>query len=294
MKGMDLGQIYARNDKNRVYVRTDKNGTEIWHDYTCPRCGGAGGADKWTYTGWTCYECGGKGKTTKPQIIKKYTPEYRAKLDEQARKRAEKKRLQRVEEIKAKLPEMIEARGFSKDGKMYLVTGDTYKIKDELREAGAHWNTRLYGWVFTELKEDYPTVEINWEEVMEPDYESGYLNWKDIDYKALIQSKLPKEDVVVSDYIGAIGDKLDMEVTFIKRFDYERKSFSGWGTETVSIYKFIDDNGNILIWNTTAYPEVTAGNRYQIKGTIAEHKEYAGDKQTVLKRCRVTKIKEVA
>ena len=25
-----------------IYVRTDKNGTKIYHDWTCPRCGGAG------------------------------------------------------------------------------------------------------------------------------------------------------------------------------------------------------------------------------------------------------------
>ena len=49
------------SNNNMVYIRTDKNGTKIYHDYTCPRCGGAGGADQWIYTGWTCYECGGTG-----------------------------------------------------------------------------------------------------------------------------------------------------------------------------------------------------------------------------------------
>ena len=29
-----------------IYIRTDKNGTKIYHDWTCPRCGGAGYADK--------------------------------------------------------------------------------------------------------------------------------------------------------------------------------------------------------------------------------------------------------
>lgn len=28
---------------------------------TCPRCGGAGGADKWAHTGRVCFECNGKG-----------------------------------------------------------------------------------------------------------------------------------------------------------------------------------------------------------------------------------------
>ena len=29
-----------------VYLRTDKNGTKYYANYTCPRCGGAGGSDK--------------------------------------------------------------------------------------------------------------------------------------------------------------------------------------------------------------------------------------------------------
>ena len=71
----------------RQYVRTDKNGTKIYHDYTCPRCGGQGGSEAWRFTGYTCYECRGTGTTDKPRIHKEYTPEYRAILDARAAKR---------------------------------------------------------------------------------------------------------------------------------------------------------------------------------------------------------------
>ena len=54
-----------------VYLRTDKNGTKYYANYTCPRCGGAGGSDKWAFTGWTCYECGGTGESSTPVIEKK-------------------------------------------------------------------------------------------------------------------------------------------------------------------------------------------------------------------------------
>lgn len=124
---------------SRVYVKTDKNGTKIYHDYTCPRCGGAGGADQWIFTGYTCYECGGSGKSYKPTIIKEYTPEYRAKLDAQRAKRAEKQRLERVAEFKSNLPKLIEEKGFNAEGKLYVAVGDTYSIKDQLKEAGAKW-----------------------------------------------------------------------------------------------------------------------------------------------------------
>lgn len=274
-----------------VYVRTDKNGTKIYHDFTCPRCGGAGGADAWTYTGWTCYECGGSGKRSTPRIVKEYTPEYRAKLDAQRAKRAEKQRLERVAEFKSNLPKLIEEKGFNAEGNVYVVVGDTYSIKDQLREAGAKWKPALNSWIFTEDPTEFATVELTAEECLEFYEESGYVSWKSMDYKELIQSKIPKEDLVVSEYVGEIGDKLDIEVTFNRLFTYERKAYRGWGTERVGIYKFLDDSGNILVWNTTAYPDVTEGAKYRITGTVAEHKEYNGDKQTVLSRC---KVKEVA
>lgn len=37
---------------------------------TCSRCGGAGRADKWAYTGHTCYQCGGSGKYFNPKDAK--------------------------------------------------------------------------------------------------------------------------------------------------------------------------------------------------------------------------------
>lgn len=278
---------------NRVYIRTDKNGTKIYHDYTCPRCGGAGGSDKWAFTGWTCYECGGTGERhDKPEIIKVYTPEYRAKLDERNRIRWEKQRAKKAEEFKANLSDHIQQKGFNADGKLYVAVGDTFSIKDQLREAGAKWKPHLNSWVFTEAPTEFATVELTAEECLVFHYEDGWCDWShEVNFKELIQSKLPKEDVVVSEYVGAIGDKLDAQVTFIKYFSYERNAYRGWGTELVRIYKFLDANGNILIWNTTAWLEVEEGKQYQLTGSIAEHKEYAGDKQTILKRC---KIKEVA
>ena len=78
-----------------IYIRTDKNGTKYYHNYTCRRCGGAGGADQWKATGWTCYECGGSGVASSPEVIKVYTPEYEAVLAERRAKRAEKKSAER-------------------------------------------------------------------------------------------------------------------------------------------------------------------------------------------------------
>lgn len=45
----------------------------------CGRCGGRGGSEAWSHTGWTCYQCGGTGKG-EPRTEPAYTEERLAKL----------------------------------------------------------------------------------------------------------------------------------------------------------------------------------------------------------------------
>lgn len=286
---VDLAQLYKANDKKRVYIRTDKNGTKYFADYTCKRCGGQGGLPQWTYTGYTCYECGGTGVAAKPDIYKEYTPEYAAKLEERRAKAREKKRLERIEQIKNKLPEIYQDHGFSSDGKIFVVTGNTYEIREELKAAGAKWFSALRSWGFTEDTDKYPTVQISFDECYTVDMETGYVNWNyETGNEDLIKSKMPKEEgKLESEFIGAVGDKLSQVVTFVRYFEYERNSYSGWGKELARIYKFVDDSGNVLIWNTSSWKNLQEGTKYTIKAKVKEHNTYQGEKQTILTRCNI-------
>ena len=97
---------------NKKLIKVDRNGTKYYEVETkCDRCGGRGGSDAWAYTGWTCYKCGGTGEGGW-KIVKEYTPEYEAKLEEQRRKRAEKKE----QAQRAKLPE-LKAEWLERNGK---------------------------------------------------------------------------------------------------------------------------------------------------------------------------------
>lgn len=294
MLSPDLAQMYKMNDKKRVYIRTDRNGTKYFADYTCKRCGGQGGLPQWIYTGYTCYECGGTGVAAKPEIFKEYTPEYAAKLEERRSKAREKKRLERIEQIKNKLPEIYQDHGFSSEGKIYVVTGNTYEIREELKAAGAKWFSALRSWGFTEDTDKYPTVQISFDECYTVDMEIGCVNWNyETGNEDLIKSKMPKvENSLESSFIGSIGDKLDQVVTFVRYFEYERDSYSGWGKEIARIYKFVDEHGNILIWNTGSWKTLQEGKRYNLKGKIKEHNTYNGENQTILTRCTITKVEE--
>lgn len=294
MLSPDLAQVYKMNDKKRVYIRTDRNGTKYFADYTCKRCGGQGGLPQWIYTGYTCYECGGTGVAAKPEIFKEYTPEYAAKLEERRSKAREKKRLERIEQIKNKLPEIYQDHGFSSEGKIYVVTGNTYEIREELKAAGAKWFSALRSWGFTEDTDKYPTVQISFDECYTVDMETGCVNWNyETGNEDLIKSKMPKvENSLESSFIGSIGDKLDQVVTFVRYFEYERDSYSGWGKEIARIYKFVDEHGNILIWNTGSWKTLQEGKRYNLKGKVKEHNTYNGENQTILTRCTITKVEE--
>ena len=96
----------------RELIKTDRNGTKHWNTLVpCDRCGGYG-IYRWgaiqtdhnghvigsTYAG-TCFKCGGAGKVW--EIVKEYTPEYRAKLDAANEKRRAKKEAEYAE-IRAK------------------------------------------------------------------------------------------------------------------------------------------------------------------------------------------------
>lgn len=254
-------------------VRIDRNGTKYWHEVKCPRCGGSGVID-WSriYDG-VCFKCGGSGIFE--HDWKEYTPEY---LEKRNAKMMAKRRA-KASETNGKLFSLY---GMSEDGKTWVVIGDTFSIKDQLKEAGAKFNP-LFGWHFDHPAEN--TFEVSIDQIA---LQNDLGEWQ-LDNAVEVIEKLrdqyaPKSG---SEYVGQIGDKLEARVRFVTSYSYETHiTYRG---ETHYIYKF-DLDGNTIIWNTTAWQDVDEGSEYLIKGTIKDHSEYKGDKQTVLTRCRISNI----
>jgi len=82
----------------------------------------------------------------------------------------------------------------------------------------------------------------------------------------------------LSEWYGNVGDRVELKVTDIK-------CLTGWETQFgyTYLYKITDDNNNIFVWKTQRYIEEMS----KIKGTVKEHKEFRGIKQTELTRCRL-------
>ena len=258
-----------------AYIRTDKNGTKIYHDYTCRRCGGAGYSDKWCFTGRTCYECGGKGVTpSRPQIVRKYTPEYEAKLE--AKRKARREKLE--QELKAKA-EQLNAEFLAEyfpNGKMYVVANSYDCNTEELKAAGAKC---VFDWYFTEPQDSFQTVEVTPAEVTFVTRQGirMFINdtWSVIHAK--VEALKP-----VSQYVGSVGERLTLKATYTHRAFYE--SYFGM----TYIHNFVTDEGELLVWKTSIGNIGFAdGERVEITATVKEHSEYKGKKQTTLTRCKI-------
>lgn len=168
-----------------VYVRTDRNGTKIYHDYNCPRCGGAGRSSKWCFTGGTCWQCSGTGKRGNPAVVKEYTPEYAAKLDARRAKRdaeraaniptvSEEELLARADEARRNIWEL---EGFRRDGVGYMLTGNTYANKNAIRAAGGRWNGMLRAYIAPQqvALDGVAVAEVRAQDICN---EYGYIDWQ--------------------------------------------------------------------------------------------------------------------
>lgn len=266
------------------FVKVDKNDTLVFADYTCRRCGGRGGAECWAYTGYTCYECGGSGRADKPELLKFYTPEYQAKLDAINEKRRAKKYAEALATVDTRRAEVLSPRGFSKDDDgffTYCVLGDTFDIKDELKDKGCKFDAML-GWHSAVELDGYNTQKVYFDEVAEwvSDISASF------DYKSRkeIKDAINKNAVVAdetSDYIGKVGDKV--EFTGTPKCVYSVESNWGYHHQTMHIY-VIKVGTNEVVWKTSNY--LKENEPVTLKGTIKELTIYKGKKQTEVTRCR--------
>lgn len=87
------------------------------------------------------------------------------------------------------------------------------------------------------------------------------------------------KDAANSEHVGTVGKRETFKVVHVAAFalpDY------GYGPSFIN--KFRDERGNVLVWKT-GY-QFDKGWEGSLKGTVKEHNEFRGEKQTVLTRCR--------
>jgi hypothetical protein len=256
---------------------------------TCDRCGGTGvfacrvenghPVSHPAYGG-ICLKCGGTGKVTK--TVRLYTEgEYRSAQKAKANRRIKKieERKEREKERKANaLPNWLKQNGFDAEGNTYLIYGNTYPIKDELKTAGCKFSQELkwHGPAAVDVPEDCYIERIHWSDVYK--WNKDFLN---MHITPNGQSFL--EDIFSShtlgQYVGEIGERLrNITVTFDKVITFEGQ----YGT--AQVYRF-NYEGAQLSWFTEVHKDLEEGAEYTLSGTVKEHKIYGNVKTTYLNRC---------
>lgn len=288
---------------SKELFKIDKNGTKYFREEVpCYRCGGHG----IYYTGvcngqlvpahpdaGVCYRCGGSGKEL--EVTKEYTPEYEAKLAARRQKKQEKEAAKRKELADAANAKFFKKYGFNSEGFMWIILGNTFEIKDDLKALGCKYENCL-GWHCDHDLEGYSTLKIHCSDIYYVNVYGEYFSWmKDPDDDVWKRIEKANNDLKgsesntnqISQFVGQVGDKIEVKCTLTKISSY--KTTFNFHTVYTDICIFKDESGNVYVWKTTSWFEACVDDQVILKGTVKEHAEYKGVKQTVLTRCKVIK-----
>ena len=172
--------------------------------------------------------------------------------------------------------------GFCDAGYITLIDGPEDVLDDYFRgEASgqARYNV-LFHWflpsfyALPQLPRDCHFKQLKWEQVSENGKARDYE-----DIKQIVHTFLTGEEPVDSEYVGNVGDKIELDLVVIA--DTINKGYYG-DTHT---FIFEDELSNRYAWKTSAR-KLEVGEIYRLKGTIKEHNKIEGIKHTVLTRCK--------
>ena len=267
----------------------DERAKKIRVSETCWKCGGSG---NYAWFG-TCFACNGTGKKTK--WVKAYTPdEYDRYVQAQERakaKKAERLELERQEKLnksEENQKELLTKWGYDAENPLIWLVGggNTYEIKDQLKEAGCKFNPN-FGWYCNhefEVPAGYDLVSINFLDVYTWFPLAKRFELKDNAKEIADAAKKVIEPESHSEFIGEIKERLrDIHAKLVS----EREINSYYGTSI--LYTFAQ-NENILVWFCSGCPidkDIHIGDEILLTGTVKAHDEYNGIKQTKLNRCIV-------
>lgn len=251
----------------RELIKTDKNGTKYWNTWVlCDRCCNGSGVYTWggtingrpMYAG-TCFKCGGAGHVW--EIVKEYTPEYRAKLDAANEKRKAKQRAKWEAERAEREKAWAEQRA-----KEAAERAERERIRQEEIERNRGHYIGTVG--------DKIEMTVTLERTFQYEVPCFGAPWK-------------------TDLVTGYVFKTDDNNTLVWKTtgSLARKKYAAKGEKVVDGERcnFGDMRGNYY-----TYEHVEEGERITIKGTIKAHEEYNNVNQTVLTRVKWVGEKGVA
>lgn len=233
--------------------------------------------------GGVCLKCGGSGIMRKAGARLYTLAEYEKnkKYAENARLRKQKKLEEKMlSEAKEKKTKWLAKNGFDEDGNTYIILGNTYPIKDVLKDAG--WT---FSYNFLWHKEDPAgyedrVIKLNLDEVGSwTVYGQFVFNEDAANY---IQDKINSVNLhSKSEWIE--GDRIVEEEVTLESIS----GFEGYYGYT-NIYNFVTKEGNKVVWFTSTTQDIEVGDSCFLSGKIKERKMFKNEKITVVTRCRIS------
>ena len=106
------------------------------------------------------------------------------------------------------------------------------------------------------------------------------------------EEKRIREQKSISQYIGEVGERIDVDVVLEKESWYDITTPTGYILNTMWIYTFRNEHGDSIVWKTSKTLPIERNQRVHVRGTIKEHSEYKDEKQTILTRCKITELED--
>lgn len=181
----------------------------------------------------------------------------------------------------------LEANGFSRDGVSYIILGNSYPIKNALKEANFKFSPLLRWHASTNtfvLPANCSYLEIKYKDYFVWDDELAVSFLQENARERLEKIFNPVYDSN-SNFVGNIGDKIPSLHCIVKNVGGYNTAYGyRW------VYNFIDEDDNEYSWHATSNKALSGGMELEISGTIKEHKQYKGVNTTILTRCKIIQI----
>jgi len=109
----------------------------------------------------------------------------------------------------------------------------------------------------------------------------GYLAWAVYDYMKNVEGFVKPINTPNSNHVGTIGERITTEAKIINIRGME----TAWGF--TRLVEMIDNSGNILNWWTSKDCGAGKEDNVKVTGTVKDHGEFRGVKNTLLKNCKM-------
>lgn len=230
-----------------------------------------------------CLKCGGTGFLTKE--VRLYTEkelETMNKNAEVAKVRKDEARRKEMEENFAKKKiEWLKSHGFNEDEVTYIVKGETYSIKDELKAEGFIFDPVLL-WHRSTPSAERETISIKAEDILE------FSAWGEGHYlteaKEKIKNLINPPSASNSTWLDKEpGDSFkELPVTLVRKSSFDGR----YGT--TYIFTFITDKEQELVWFTSTNPNIELNETFFLSGKVKEKNIYKNKLQTIVTRCKIS------